>query len=898
MSKQIFFLLILIFNNLFSIDSGQFFILTLPNTDSHQELGVWLSKTKPAGVMLLTQHVTNREKIKILTNFLQNKAKKLNIPKLVIAVDWEGGVVSRPGEPGGFVSVPAPKNLGEVDRTYSFLTGKLIGQQMRSCGINMNFAPSLDLFDPNNFILGSRTFSNNPEKVYECAAAFASGLESEGIIPVFKHFPGLGLGGLDTHLHQVEINSTKQEFEKHVSPFVSIIENSKEPFIMATHAKLPTIFENLPSSISPKVANWIKEKNKNSVLVTDDFFMKGVQVKEDTFELALDSLLAGFDFIIYSAQNKGDEIRLVESLNRRIDSISEKEQAVLENKLSKVKAIKERKFLNLDDDLLTLNVSSELSEKKLSKYLASKTIKEFYENLDLNNALLLTVDISKIRPGQEWFTKNNSSYLAKKLKKSGVNIKELIFNAKDTNSVDLVLNFVKENKDKYKTIVLSTFFYAQGVWDTVQIEILEKLKSEETFNIEENLNLIILSMGHPYEQNIIKDSKIFNLGSFLKPNLREVTKRLTKNYLPEQDLILNQFKKKIKNKNFGLLCHNASWLDINSKKHFLPDLLLNFAKNQKNKTRLAALFSPEHGLKGNFGACAHVNSQNISPWGCPVYSLHGQNKKPTKDMLSGLDLLVVDLHEVGIRAYTYLSTLKLVLDSAAKNNLPVVVVNSPNPIYFWPPQGPELVKEQESFVGMVYTPFIHGSTIGDIAKNINKDINANLSIINLYNKKNFKNYYKSGKYLSASPNLANLEAVYSYPVTVFLEGTNYSEGRGTTFPFQQIGAPWVDGQKLASILNSKKFEGVYFEPVQFKPVSMQGKSIFPKHKNEICQGVFLHFSDIKKAEVAKISPVILNTLFDLYPKESKLISFGKIYLLDHLVGNESWRRVLEKKIKS
>ena len=894
MFKKLFFIILLFnLNNLFSVNFGQFFILTLPNTDSHEKLGIWLEETQPAGIMLLTQHVQNRDKTKKLINFLQDKAQELKIPKLIVATDWEGGIVSRPGEQGGFFSVPAPKNLGEQERTYSFLTGKLIGQQMRDVGINMNFAPSLDLFDPDNYVLGSRTFSSDPKKVFECALSFAAGLESEGIIPVYKHFPGLGLGGLDTHLNQVEVKTSKENFKKHVSPFVEVLKNENNPCIMATHAKFINIFENLPTTLSPEAVKYIKNKNKNSLLITDDFFMKGVQIKDDIAQLVLDSLNAGFDLIIYSAQKAGQEIELINNLNKKL---------ILNNKLNNIINFKNNNLKNFNKNFI-------LPEKELSQYLASKTVKEFYENLDINNSLLITVDITKIRPYQDWFIKKNKSYFAKKLKKSGAkNIKELIFDAKDKECVNKVLDFINKNKSNYKNIILSTFFYGQGVWDKTQEDILKNLQEIFSENLINN-NLILISLAHPYEQNIFNNLKnnnikIFNLGSFSKPLLNEVVNRLTDNKLPEQDLIFKNLKDKLENKKFGLLCHNASYLNINNKKLFLPDLLYKFTQEQKDNTKLVALFSPEHGLMGNLDAFAFVKSQDNSKWGCPIYSLHGEHKSPTKEMLEGLDVFVIDLHEVGLRVYTYLSTLKLCLDSCAQNNIPVIVINYPNPIYFWPPQGPELQKGFESLVGKIYTKFIHGQNIGEIALSSRASLPAeatrakagtrDLDIINIYKKTDYLNYFKANNYLPASPNLATLEAVYCYPITVFIEGTNYSEGRGTGYPFQQIGAPWVDGKKLAKVLNSKKLPGIYFEPVEFVPVSINGRASVPKHKGKICQGVFLHLYDLNKVKPADTGKIILETLFNLYPEKSQLIKFGGKNFLDKLVGNDSWSNFLVK----
>lgn len=880
--KKLGLVLLLFFNQLLSVNFGQRFILTLPVTPSYQYLKNWLQKTKPAGVMLLGYHVKDRVETKKLTIFLQDEAKKMGIPKLVIAIDWEGGVISKPDEQGGFVSLPSPHNLGLSDRTYSFLAGKLIGQQMRSVGINMNFAPSLDLFDPKKIVLGSRTFSDNPKQVLDRAIAFTNGLESEGVIPVFKHFPGLGLGFADTHIKEISIDLNKKDFEKHVSPFVSVLKQKQNPFIMVGHAKYPTIFENLPSTLSRKVVSWIKDKNKNCFLITDDFYMKGVNIKEDLSELVFDSLFAGYDLIVYSPYSpykKFQDIKLIEKLNKHYENLDNDKKRELDIGFDRISKMK----IELLADVCSDEHQNILPEKKTAKYLASKTIKEFYPNLNVHNSLMLTVDIPKLRPGQNWFVRNGKSYLAYKLEKNGLNVKELIFNPKDKESVALALEFVRKNYNKSKKLILSSFFYGTGVWNENQKKLFEKLS-----NIKDK---VVVSFSHPYEQILTQNSKIFNLGCFHKPQIKELVKRLTKNSLPSNEKLLIDLKRKVVGKKIGLLCHNASRFKLKNKTIFLPDYLYSLSKRTK-RTTLAALFSPEHGLFGNMDAAVKVSSENRSKWNCPIYSLHGVHKKPTKEMLSGLDLLVIDLREVGIRAFTYLSSLDLALQAAAENNLPVIVLDFPNPIYFWKAQGPKLSKGFETFVGRIDIPFIHGKTFGAIANHLAQKYNVKIDILKNYDERYFKNYFKAGNYFEPSPNLATLESVYSYPMTIFIEGTNYSEGRGTKFPFQQIGAPWVDSQKLASILNSQNLSGVYFEPVHFKPLGIPGKSLYPKQQNKICGGVFVHLYDLKIVNPILIGKTILKNIFQLYPNESEYIKYSNRYFLDNLAGNDLWRKSL------
>ncbi len=880
MVRKLFLFLFFIFTSLFShIDFGQRFIFSLPHSESKTYLKSWLQKTRPAGIMLQSFHLKNRDKTKELVSFLQDEAKALGIPKLFISVDWEGGIVSRPNELANFVSLPSPKNLALAGRTYCFLAGKLIGQQLRSVGINMNFAPSLDLFDTNNFVLGSRTFSSNPYVVFKYAQAFADGLKSEQIIPVFKHFPGLGLGNADTHFNKVNIKFNKKQFSNHIYPFVKTLKKEKTPFMMVGHAKYPVIFGNKPATLSKKAVRWIKKRNKNVFLITDDFAMKAVRVKDNLKTIVLDSLDSGFDTIIFSAK-PGEDIKLISDLEKGVDELTDMELQRIKLGIQRINKLK-RDILSFSEKPFLLK------EKKLAKVLAQKSVKEFYRNIDLEGKenILLSVDLPKIRPSEEWFINDNSSYLKLSLEKRGVKLKELIFDPKYRKSVQDIRSYIKNNSFKDKNLIIQTFFYGSGVYNKNQIKLLEDLKDIQN-------NVFIISLGHPYEKNILPDANIFNLGSFSIPMLKEVTKRLVKNKVLNNDFSLKKLLSKLKNKKFGLLCHNASRVRFGNKSIFMPDLLLNFAKKQNDYTKLHSLFSPEHGLRGNMCAHASIESQVSSKWECPIYSLHGKHKKPTKEMLKDLDLLVIDLHEVGIRPFTYLSSLYLTMQAAREINLPVLVIDHVNPIFFWGTLGPELDDDFQSFVGKVNVPFIHGKTIGQIAKHINNDIGATLTILPTISTKGTKKFFRYNNFVAPSPNLATLESVYSYPVTVFIEGTNYSEGRGTTHPFQQIGSPWVDSVKLANSLNSKKLPGIYFEPVSFKPTSLIDKSVGLKHKNVRCEGVFLHFYDLKNAKPVYTAKVLLKTLSELYPKELKLIKYSGKYFLDHLVGNDNWRKEL------
>ena len=221
----------------------------------------------------------------------------------------------------------------------------------------------------------------------------------------------------------------------------------------------------------------------------------------------------------------------------------------------------------------------------------------------------------------------------------------------------------------------------------------------------------------------------------------------------------------------------------------LVDTLLSLGINVRK------IYTPEHGFRGNADAGAKVNSGKDEKTGLPIVSLYGKNKKPTAEMLQGIDIILFDLQDVGVRFYTYISTMSYVMEAAAENNLPVIVLDRPNPNGFYV-DGPVLKPENKSFVGMHQVPVVYGMTIGEYAKMVNDEgwlkggIHCDLTVIPI------NNYNRNAIYelpVKPSPNLPNWESVYLYPTLCFFEGTNVSVGRGTETPFQIYGHPDMRG---------------------------------------------------------------------------------------------------------
>ena len=255
---------------------------------------------------------------------------------------------------------------------------------------------------------------------------------------------------------------------------------------------------------------------------------------------------------------------------------------------------------------------------------------------------------------------------------------------------------------------------------------------------------------------------------------------------------------------------------------------------------LAAIFGPQHGYRAdvqdNMIETGHAKDPTR---GVPVYSLYSETREPTAEMLNGVDVLVVDLQDVGSRIYTFIYTMANCLRAGKKHGVPVIVTDRPNPIGGDNIGGPMLVKGFESFVGQFPIPLRHGMTIGELARLFNEafGIGANLTVVPMQNWRRSMYFEETGlPWVMPSPNVPTIDTAVVYPGTVLFEGTNVSEGRGTTRPFELIGAPWVDAEALAQKLGTYNLAGAHFRPVVFEPT-------FQKHAKQACGGCQIHVVD-------------------------------------------------------
>jgi len=288
---------------------------------------------------------------------------------------------------------------------------------------------------------------------------------------------------------------------------------------------------------------------------------------------------------------------------------------------------------------------------------------------------------------------------------------------------------------------------------------------------------------------------------------------------PGIEVFLSDVPAALRGKRVGLIT-NQSAIDHAR----TPDI--DLIANHKD-LKLVALFAPEHGIRGTVAAGAHIENEVDSKTGVPVYSLYGgEDRAPNAEMLKNVDVLVYDLLEVGGRTWTYVSTMALSMEAAKKKGIPFVVLDRPNPIGGEIVEGALVDPKFKSFVGIYPIPARHGMTVGELAKLFNErhQIGADLIVIKATNWRRNVWFDQTGfPWTNPSPNLRSLAALNSYPGTVYFEGTNLTEGRGTDRPFEQIGAPWLNASEVARAMNDRNLPGIRFEPITMSIESTAGK---------------------------------------------------------------------------
>jgi uncharacterized protein YbbC (DUF1343 family) len=351
--------------------------------------------------------------------------------------------------------------------------------------------------------------------------------------------------------------------------------------------------------------------------------------------------------------------------------------------------------------------------------------------------------------------------------------------------------------------------------------------------------------------------------------------------------ILDELPPKIRGKRIGILCHASS---IAKDYRHISDIFFN-----RKDCCLAALFGPQHGLHGQTQDNMIEWQTQIHPeFKIPLYSLYGENRKPTPDMLADIDIFLVDLQDVGARLYTYIWTVKLCIEACAEAGIPVWILDRPNPIGRLPFDGPVLKREYFTFVGGASFPLCHRMTLGEMALWLREKYypECDLNIIWMKNWKRSSLFSDSGlPWVLPSPNMPAVQTALVYPGTVLIEALNLSEGRGTSLPFELFGAPFINSEKLKKNLKTRQIAGCVFRAHDFIPT-------FHKYKGELCFGMQIHITDIDHFRPVETALEIFDAIIETSEPDSLIFKSPpyeyeqNLMPFDILSGDSEMREVL------
>jgi len=355
--------------------------------------------------------------------------------------------------------------------------------------------------------------------------------------------------------------------------------------------------------------------------------------------------------------------------------------------------------------------------------------------------------------------------------------------------------------------------------------------------------------------------------SFQRPNLAPEKTRPPGQVLSGLDVLRTENFSRVQGKRIGLLTNQTGRTRDGAS---IIDLFYRAANLQ-----LIAIFSPEHGVQGILDD--RVSSSRDNKTGLMIHSLYDRRLRPTAEMLAGIDTVIVDLQDIGARHYTYMTTMAYMLETAAEKKIECMVLDRPNPINGLQIEGPLLNPKFIGFTGYFPMPVRHGLTMGELARlfNAENDIGAELAVVKMQGWQRRYWFDETGlPWVNPSPNIRNLIQATLYPGIGGIEGTRISVGRGTDTPFQQLGAPWIDGVQLAAELNARDLAGVRFYPVSFTPASS-------KFAGEKCRGVFILLTDRQALQPVRLGLEVASMLQRLYPAEYRLQEE------DNLLGSEA-----------
>jgi uncharacterized protein YbbC (DUF1343 family) len=352
--------------------------------------------------------------------------------------------------------------------------------------------------------------------------------------------------------------------------------------------------------------------------------------------------------------------------------------------------------------------------------------------------------------------------------------------------------------------------------------------------------------------------------------------------------VLNEFPAILKGKNIGILCHASS---ITRNFEHISEFFF-----KSRDCRLTALFGPQHGMHGQTqDNMIEWKSERHPVFDIPLYSLYGEHRKPTTEMLKGIEVFVIDLQDVGARLYTYIWTVKLCMEACSEAGITVCLLDRPNPVGKLPFDGPVLKKEYFTFVGGASIPLCHRMTIGEMALWIKDKYYpaCDLHVIWMKNWNRNSLFGDTGlPWVLPSPNIPTVQTAVVYPGTVLIEALNLSEGRGTTIPFELFGAPFINPERLKKNLEARRIQGCAFRQHDFIPT-------FHKFSGELCYGLQIHITDIELFKPVQTALDIFDAIIETSPRDAlrfKMPPYEYEYHLmpfDILSGDSYMRETLE-----
>ncbi len=354
------------------------------------------------------------------------------------------------------------------------------------------------------------------------------------------------------------------------------------------------------------------------------------------------------------------------------------------------------------------------------------------------------------------------------------------------------------------------------------------------------------------------------------------------------DRLLDDAMDLVRGKRIGILTNHTGRLSDG--RHIVDAII------ESGCAEITALFGPEHGIGGDTPDGNVVDHGTHPRYGIPVYSLYGKTHKPTPAMLDNIELILCDIQDVGARFYTFISTVALVLEAAAERDIPVLILDRPNPIRGLAFDGPIRTNSLRTFVAWMPIPVTHGMTIGELTRMWNNEgwlahgIEAQLDILQMTGWKRSLWFDETGlPWIPPSPNMPKLSTAIIYPGLCFVEGTSLSEGRGTSHPFEVVGAPWVESRKVLRELERLAPAGVSLTADQFTPIEIPGVARKPKHEGELCRGISITITDRDLVQPVQLGIAVIAAFKSIHPREVVL----RNRRFDILTGSKGVRLQLE-----